>query len=256
MMRYRVFILPFLILAVVAVFTSPGTAAEGEKTLTVRLSAEDGSPVAGGKFSVWGNPKPASWSRATLQAVTDDNGEYIVRFGKDDVLQKFNINVKSPGYSPYYAQWESPAVDPIPERYEITLKKATTVGGLVTDEQGKPIAGAKVEFSLPWGDRIRVKEPNFYCAMRAETDENGIWKNETVPPELLDEQSNFSLSHPDFMDASQRFAVADFLPDENGRFVKTMTMRPGVTVSGRVVDENGKPVEGAVVVGEYRVYGN
>ncbi|MCL2348247.1 MAG: carboxypeptidase regulatory-like domain-containing protein, partial [Planctomycetaceae bacterium] len=99
-------------------------------------------------------------------------------------------------------------------------------------------------------------ERNFSCGMWAETDENGIWKNETVPPELIDEQSNFRLSHPDFMDASQRFAVADFLPNENGRFVKTMTMRPGVTVSGRVVDENGKPVEGAVVVGEYRVYGN
>ncbi|MCL2305104.1 MAG: carboxypeptidase regulatory-like domain-containing protein, partial [Planctomycetaceae bacterium] len=229
------------------------------ETLTLTLLDESGTPIPQAKFSYWGDPQPRDAPDFRKYTETNENGQYTVEF--DPNTQKSLVFIfESPGYAPFHAAWgdkdSNITHDPIPAEYSVKLEKAITIGGVVLDPDGKPLAGASIDFSVPWGKRVRIKQPDYYvCGCRAKTDENGVWKYESVPSDLLDSDVGIMFKHPDYMNTQKRFKSADLVPNAEGTFTQSVQLEQGITITGRVTDIAGNPVVGAIVVGRNTEYG-
>ena len=120
---------------------------------------------------------------------------------------------------------------------------AGTIFGRVTDQQGKPVAGATVGIYSPFNKRLQPS---------ATTESDGSYRIE------------FSITDAEFWFAAplagivarasgramvyrQEF-VDEFSPTVNVDF----TLKPGVAVRGSVVDESGMPVPGAIVTTRHK----
>jgi hypothetical protein len=145
----------------------------------------------------------------------------------------------------------APRGEGIPGEYLMALERGTTIGGVVTDEAGKPIAGADVTLMLEReGDRslglttVPGERASLYD-VHVKTDPEGRWHFDQAPARLA--RVAVQLSHPDFVSddpLSRREAPAEAkLRDQSA----LMVMTRGVAVAGRVVDPDGKPVAGAQV---------
>ena len=75
---------------------------------------------------------------------SDKSGVLEVKVGKP-LPYLLEFQVSKAGYAPFMADWENyDSPDPIPTGYTMHLDAARTIGGIVRDENGKPIEGAKV----------------------------------------------------------------------------------------------------------------
>ena len=229
--------------------------AEESRTLTLKFVDEAGQNIPHTKFRLHVDPKPEDWSGRIKYDQADENGDYSLSYPAN--INDLTLTVKTPGYAPYNAAWENPKNDPVPDQYVISLEKATTVGGIVLDDQGKPLAGATINFTIPWGERIRVKRDNYVCIIEEKTDENGIWKSEMIPMDLGKSSIYMRASHPDFAKVTVGSVNLESLDaDAEGQFIYSVALKRGINVKGRVTDEAGKPIPDAVVVGNYQDYGN
>jgi hypothetical protein len=107
-------------------------------------------------------------------------------------------------------------------------------GGRVVNENGQPIAGVKVKihFDMPGWMSTWVRS--------VMTDERGRWKRR-----LPKDHSNLSvtLSHPEYIKQSwQKPSSAELLNSTN-----VMIMKRGLRLSGVVRNQQGKPIENALV---------
>lgn len=220
-----------------------------ENTITLSFFGPGEKPIPGASGLAWSNPKPKNWNSRRFEFQADEKGTVQIPFEPAENMQTFYVNVKTPGFTPFYAEWEDPKNDPIPERYDFHLKEAGTIGSIVLDEQGKPLPGVKVSTSFPWGDHQRIKRENFGCSVDASTDENGIWKCEYVPLEYLVSQSRTSFEHPDYQKLSVDLHFSQLQPNSAGEFTHTVSMKRGLDITGTVLDEQARPIPGAIVSG-------
>jgi peroxiredoxin len=126
---------------------------------------------------------------------------------------------------------------------------------VVKDQDGHPVPGARILFSGvdssgPLERERTTLAPNYH-AERA--DENGKWQCSLVPEHF--EDMIFRVDQPDFLpvlfgcegssaggDEVTRLPAANFLAGD-----AVMVIRPGVELSGIIVDHTGKPVSGATI---------
>jgi protocatechuate 3,4-dioxygenase beta subunit len=125
----------------------------------------------------------------------------------------------------------------------------------VVDEQGQPIAGAKVEI---WGHLGEKKEPHELAYhVDATTDNQGQWRCRSFRKMSW---SHLYISHPDFLaDTNQTPRVHGRIsPDREPAaseqpmqalcdFTDVQVMKKGIRVEGWVADTAGKPVHGAEI---------
>jgi thiol-disulfide isomerase/thioredoxin/Leucine-rich repeat (LRR) protein len=113
-----------------------------------------------------------------------------------------------------------------------------SIGGCVTDVDGNPIAGAAVATSYP------QQNSSVHTGANAETDSTGHWE---MMVHRYAQDLRFSVKHDDYL--SDRFSNSrpsppwDRLVDGTAAFV----MQANRVYCGKVVDESGAPVAGAVV---------
>ena len=87
---------------------------------------------------------------------------------------------------PLFVHWEEMDENP-PETFTVKLAKGTIVGGLVKDEQGRPIAGARVEVMRADRDYAEISKRTSIATWLAEgddariTDAAGRWSLGNVP---------------------------------------------------------------------------
>jgi len=258
--------MPLLRLAVVvlssAMFAVAVSANEMPKqvpSLTLTILDESGAPIPKAKFSYSGYPKPHGESTYRRFAEADDNGRFVIELDADRPQRTLNIFIEPAGYEFYLAAWGEWSgdieADPIPAELSVKLEKAATVGGVVLDDAGKPLAGVDVSFSMPWGKRTRVKQPDYYVhGARTKTDENGIWKYESVPLDQLDSRAYVSFEHKDYLTTRKDGLLSHFAPSADGTFTRSVQMAQGITVKGRVTDTEGNPIADAAVVGRHEGY--
>jgi len=200
----------------------------------------------------------ATWLRNSL--ATDAAGSCSFAMPPTPTTGDFNcvITITKDGYVSKTITWAKSRLDKfedIPAEYTARMEKAATIGGVLKSSDGQPLAGAIIRFSgvNPAGpsDRERtLVAPNFH---NERTDENGRWQCNHVPRDF----SNlvFRVVQPDFPPVTfgcegsaaggeevVRLPAADFLAGH-----AVMVMAQGVTLSGIIVDTNGKPVAGAAV---------
>jgi beta-lactamase regulating signal transducer with metallopeptidase domain len=240
---------------------------QGESTHVMKVLVVDeaGTPIQGAR--VFQNhvhvPTVLPPNRKKIQIknqdyLTNEAGEADVTW--DGESTDLRIWVSKPNYVPLHAMWskeiQSDGSD-IPEEFRFTMKPGTKIGGIVRDENGRPVRGAKVEIynasSIPY-NVVRSGQPKGIrpvpCAWLAEgdtaivTDAQGRWEATNVPVDVdLQVTKNIDLagfSAEDFQPPLRlRITHPDFAAHDDTRFPKL--------VEGPNLDELRRH-EGAVVL--------
>ena len=120
---------------------------------------------------------------------------------------------------------------------------ATTTGGLVRDENGRPIAGASVRILGSCENPDTKDFADF--DLKVKTDTQGRWTCSELPKSWT--WINVLASHPDYIDTLVDGHFDSPTTEQlRGQSVVTMLSR-GVPIQGRVVDERGEPLAAARV---------
>lgn len=214
--------------------------AEGRIALRV-VADETGGPIEGVEVSYFfrkqGNPEPIQG-----KVVTDKDGRATIERPEQDGLTAFNLTARKPKHAPFYLYWDGTSHPiEIPAEKELRLARGTTIGGIVRDEDGKPIAGASIEVSMP---AIETNVPALSFGLdRLKTGADGRWQVDIAPPDL----SNVSVTvrRDGYMQGGS-MASRD-LDSE-------IALKKGFGLAGRVLDEEGRPIAGAVVIAGLSLY--
>ncbi|NQT01497.1 MAG: hypothetical protein HQ580_05715 [Planctomycetes bacterium] len=156
------------------------------------------------------------------------------------------VYVEVNGYVPVRARWlnidNPPQHEVIPQFQEFPLEKGISIGGIVKNKEGEPIAGAKVNLSLR-GPEGRII---FYIEHAVRTDADGKWRSDAMPREL--DKLSMEITHPEYVSLDRWISASPYLKDTLRDFSAVMVMDRGITVSGFVYDHQGKPIEKALLM--------
>ena len=162
------------------------------------------------------------------------------------------------GFVPLRIYWESKPCAVIPDSLTIPMQTAKRVGGTIVDESGEPIpeVALQVQYWGPGKGKAAGDDPHIRPNIVASTttDMSGNWKLDTFPDGLVDEtQLYIHVYHPDFVSDHHRrgFLENPVLPRPliANLYDQTaiMTMRKGESFTGRVVDEDDRPIVDASI---------
>ena len=166
--------------------------------------------------------------------VSDDDGRCQLSWDKDLPINRVTVTVSRKGYVPVKRDWlgNQRAVD-LPEQVKIELVKGNQLSGIVLDEAGGPVVDATVKILL--SVQSSKMSSQYFSAANVQTDEQGKWTWDGFP--LNNQRTRLYVSHPKYMRQSSRFDSVDV---EN-----EVTLKQGLTITGRIVDADGKPIEKA-----------
>lgn len=223
----------------------PGAATQAAGwQVQVRAVNADGKPIAHPRIGIQlGGGNGPVWNDG------DDQGRFLATLPKREPGYCY-LFARANGYAPMRAFWR----DALPAEFTFEMTKAITVGGLVVDEAGKPIAGATVSFSGGGGHEsnpARRAESSFF---REEftTDERGRWTCDLAPANI--NSASINVRHRDYANTASNYSQDERIP-QLINLTHTWTLKKGFAVKGRVVDAEGKPVAGATLgIGELNVY--
>ncbi|MEX0727048.1 MAG: carboxypeptidase-like regulatory domain-containing protein [Planctomycetaceae bacterium] len=129
-------------------------------------------------------------------------------------------------------------------QYKFNLQPGIKIGGQIVNADGEPVAGARVYGYLP--NTKPDEEGIDVFEETATTDANGMWHMSGAPEDLRGMTLSFVERTDDF--PGEKSAV---LPEHHAALktmsdVRTMTVAPKVQAT--VVDPEGKPIEGAMIL--------
>ncbi len=142
----------------------------------------------------------------------------------------------------------------------LRLKRGPTLAGVVTDEGGRPVAGARIGLTLSgpnwcsWPQAFSIGSGGEgHWPPDTVTDAHGRWEMLSFPIEELssefghhkDGQFVVTIEHDRF--APVIVAAVERRPQKDDVIEITSVMRAGAALDGRVLDTAGKPVAGATV---------
>jgi hypothetical protein len=180
-------------------------------------------------------------------------------------ITTFVVAVSHPNYASRQLDWFSDAGgvrETLPADYTVGLRAGVAAGGVVRDEKGAPVAGAKITMygsasrghMLGRGEKTQ-QEYGYISIGDADalvTDAQGAWRRENFPGDLTrlnltvirpgGARVTFDANEGEFrppLSGSTSIALADVTA---GKVV--LALKAGKTVRGLVVDEAGKPVNG------------
>ncbi len=145
---------------------------ENDRTVQIEaVSRADGSPLAGA--AVW--VRTARGRIRTWEGMTDDQGRYKFVVPGQATTQ-YDVVVAHAGHVTGWA-----TVVPLAS-YTMPLERSGTIGGIVRDEVGRPIEGARV---LPTYAQLNVPWPEIYASPNsslavATTDAQGRWRADAL----------------------------------------------------------------------------
>ncbi len=176
----------------------------------------------------------------TRPDVTNEQGRCRIEYGSPRP-EYFSIRASKPGFVPMRAAW--PLNTPIPGSYTLALEPGTSIGGIIQDEDGKPIEGATVYLLVSSGGELKdvaIRDQPY------KTDAAGRWRCDIMPAKLDD--ILIRLAHPDYV-SDDMYGRTPKPPLAQLRdMTGVMVMKKGVALTGRVLDTEGRPVEGASVM--------
>ncbi len=272
--------LGFLVLAAFAVAgESPaapsggiGAASQPTRVLTVFVTDErTGKPLADVNVeSSWltasaaaqiraqprsGQPGCDVFPRVVVEAKTNADGQATLQIPAED-LENGTVLMTRTGYAAARASWgivfgkKSPIN---PTRVEAALIPAVAIGGIVKNEEGAPVLGVTLQINRSFEfqqERPVNGQTSYRILAQVTTDEQGRWRFEGMgdrKPRSSELQIN--VQHPEYSTEFEASHVTD--PPWDELLAKTWVFtikkdrRPRATLTGRIVDLGGKPLEGA-----------
>ena len=184
---------------------------------------------------------------------TDNLGRIRVDLSKLVFDDDFGFDVWANGYvqQRHFFRTYDPQTPRIPDQFTVALLPGEeTLGGKVANEDGRPIAGARV---VLWGHLGEKKEPHELAFMvDAMTDSNGEWRCRSCRKMTF---AYIYLSHPDYVADEQSHPRTHGQPQEGKprspddpaleglrAFSDVQVMKRGVAIVGQVTDQKGNAV--------------
>jgi RNA polymerase sigma factor (sigma-70 family) len=172
-----------------------------------------------------------------VRATTDANGRLKVAM-LETPFHGLNLFVTADGHVPKVTTFGFGRV--MPSEYIMKLERGVTIGGVVVDEAGQPVTGAKIEFDGPGSDMTLQENIQFGPDTAVVTDVNGRWSCNLIAREFS--EISLVVTHPEH--AETKTTIHPQVPEATNSII---TMVAGFSVAGKVQDSNGNPVEGAKV---------
>jgi beta-lactamase regulating signal transducer with metallopeptidase domain len=174
---------------------------------------------------------------------TNAEGRLVLELPKKPI--RFNVSIKTAGYGPYWASWNSEKhPQSIPSQFVADLDAGWSVGGVVVNDSGQPVEGIEVHPSVNFKKRPGDTD-QLGVGTRIVTDSNGKWRFDNVPVSKND--IHVAVSHPDYQPLRRRLSRNAFEVKRDAAPTGHIELKRGMTVSGTVTDETGDPIEGALV---------
>lgn len=231
------------------------------------LDAQSGVPVPDAPLTLvrWSSASKRTEARFT----TSRAGVATLPRPNDEATNwHYSIKVEPDGYVPKYVSWswaQGDLLKDVPLEHTTKLDRGTLIGGIVTGELNEAIAGVKVIFSVsgmaPGAGKERERLTMLGNYHTEETDIHGRWRCNHVPAQFG--MIHWKLVHPDYQGATYRtdgpdsttllvpvIPQADFLTQK-----AAMVMRAGISLTGTVINESGKPIAGAKVTRDHDFWG-
>lgn len=215
--------------------SAPTNAASSSPMALQIVEAETGTPLPYAKLHLFYLLQDGRGK--VVKAATDANGELNV-----DTPQRpfhgLNMFVTADGHVPKVIAWGFGRA--LPAEYTMKLERGVTIGGVVVDDAGQPIAGAEIQFDGPGNDMSLPEHIQFGPDTTTRTDSAARWFCNMVPKHLR--QVSLLITHPDHAETAA--TIQPGAPEANN---STITMKAGFTVAGAVQDWNGNLIDGAKV---------
>jgi protocatechuate 3,4-dioxygenase beta subunit len=229
--------------------------AKAGQEFALTVVGPDGKPIPGVEVLVAAEPLPTAEQIRKGKLIRQGQLHWVAVMAANAAGQLvvelprapdfFNVYITTPGYGPYWAGWSSKRHDPpIPPRFTAELDTAWSVGGVVVDADGKPVGGAEVHPSIEFKKRPGEARP-LYSGARAKTDAAGRWRFDSVPVSMVEVRVN--IDHPRFMPLRRDLARREFGIEPGREPAGKIVLDRGLTVTGKVTDESGNPIAGALV---------
>jgi protocatechuate 3,4-dioxygenase beta subunit len=209
----------------------------GGATLTGRTTDPDGLPLPGSEIWIADEENPYAPWPAEPSGVTGADGAFTIGGLPSGEL---HVAVCRAGSIPQVLEWSAVPREPV----SIPLAPASRLTGTVADPEGRPVAGARVFAGRPM---LREGEESFPSGLDNPPCDSG---EQTV---LTDAEGRFTLA-PLEPDLYVLFVEADgFLPRQvadtearaEGQADLAVVLERGASLSGRVTDLRGEPIQGA-----------
>lgn len=219
----------------------------------LRVVGPDRQPVARARVEIRTNPNPTADQILIGEFVklgpygtfakTDAAGR--LRVVRPSAPRRFNVSITTPGYGPYWAGWSSEThPEPIPAQFIAELETGWSVGGIVLDDEGKPVEGVHVRPSIEF-----KKRPGDVSQLRVgtnlTTDAQGKWRFDSIPASKG--EVFVEISHPKFLPLRRALPRSEFAVENEREPSAKLVLNPGLSVLGVISDEQGNPISGALV---------
>ena len=212
-------------------------------TVSVVVRDEEGRPIPGAEVRYYG-----LLSRPVPDPRTDEEGRCRFEDVRMEEQNPTTLWVDHPEHAFAFL-----LIDPIQggedREIEVAVSRGGTLEGRVTDWAGKPVSGARVRVRGP--GRFGRWHP--YLGKTAFTDENGAYRVEHLPPNARDVNRNYHIKDLplDALKVVVDHEPLQFMPAlftvkvrEGEVTRRDVSVRPGGTLMGQVVDGEGYPVKG------------
>ncbi|MCA9265602.1 MAG: carboxypeptidase regulatory-like domain-containing protein, partial [Planctomycetales bacterium] len=229
-----------------------GRLSVSENEIGLHVVGLNGDPIPNVEVEIRAEPSSIAeqvlvgqWLRGSRYGAftkTDEQGQLVIRLDKPPT--RLGFSVKHPGYGPYWAGWDSTNhAEALPKLFTMHLEEAWTVGGIVTDEQGMPVEGARIRPSINFKKRPGDRE-QLGIGIRVESQTDGSWRFACVPASL--DALTIEVQHPDYQSIWSTLS-RDVFEVAPGRSLSKIELSKGLSVTGTVTDEAGAPIEGALI---------
>ena len=219
----------------------PPAPVTGGRTLEFRVvDARTDQPLPGVRLAV-------SIDRTHSDATTDETGRYTIRQIPATVEDSVVVRITHKGFASKTIWWRNEAANSgLPGSCTVKVVPVSTIGGVIHDEAGKPIAGATVYVRADSrADHAGGEEHTNLFDFPATTDAAGRWTCDRVPEDAASVETR--LVHPDYASDSAYTDTPEPPLDQLRHRTAVMVMKRGATISGTVRDGSGKPIAGARV---------
>jgi thiol-disulfide isomerase/thioredoxin/uncharacterized GH25 family protein len=213
-------------------FKEPQFQTKGQMQIRVIDAAGKSIPEAFIQTSIWTKEKNF---RANRNYKCDSRGITAIVLPK--TMSILRIWTSKRGYVEEFQNFQTNARVhelKIPDEFVVRLSKGASLRGIVKNEKGAPVQGARIEWDWPV-DRL------------VQSDSQGRWQVDDVRPGTKYEVKAI---HPDYVGnevsdgwSSQKLTAAVGITE-----VPAIILRRGIRALVRVTDPSGKPVQGAPVI--------
>ncbi len=215
--------------------------AEGELLLCA-VAAETGEPIEGVSIDYWcviGDKR----QKATV--TTGEDGTAVIEW---DPRKRWSVDCGSPRASraradPHPLGRPAAPVE-LPAMKELRFEPGTTIGGILHDEAGHPVAGATVDVHAP-GDRVRRGQLRLHPGFPHDGCPGPMAAGRRSPKNLAGVGGR--TNHP-------HYRPSDVVASRN--LDSVTILKKGLAVTGRVVDAAGRPVPGARAIIGHDTWGS